>query len=115
MSGPALHGKQLFISGHHFEAHEAWETGWKDLSSPLKEGIKVWILLCGIIVLMEKSRKDPARRLALRAIELLDHLKSVSPENSFEEVKSHLRKFLLDENIQDLKTIRPEFRFNPLT
>ncbi len=63
-------GCRLFNDGQYFEAHEAWEQVWKTY---LKEGqtsfakeMQAAILLCGVLVLLEKGRARGAAALLHR-------------------------------------------------
>jgi hypothetical protein len=60
----------------YWEAHESWEQGWVKLLEPDKSWIKAMIQVCGVMVHIQKKRRDPALRLALRAIELMAEAKA---------------------------------------
>lgn len=62
-------GAALFNEGRFFEAHEAWEKDWRKIPEPDRQQTQAMILVCGVFVLIEKGRLDPAKRLALLALE----------------------------------------------
>lgn len=62
-------GADLFNRGAFFEAHEDWEKGWRKLPLPDRPLVQAAILLCGVFVLIEKKRLEPAARLAKLGIE----------------------------------------------
>lgn len=64
-------GIQDFNRGRYWEAHEAWEANWTRLPEPHRSWTKAMIQVCGVFVLLEKKRPEPALRLALRSLELM--------------------------------------------
>lgn len=64
-----LEGAKLFNAGRFFEAHEAWESDWRESDPPDRPQLQAAILVCGVFVLIEKGRFEPAERLATLALE----------------------------------------------
>jgi predicted metal-dependent hydrolase len=62
-------GAALFNEGRFFEAHEAWEQGWRKIPDPDRAQTQAAILVCGVFVLIGKGRLAPAARLASLALE----------------------------------------------
>jgi len=62
-------GTLAFNSGHYWDAHEAWESAWRTLNGPDKALLQAYIMAAGALVLLEKRRPEPARRLASRFFE----------------------------------------------
>lgn len=62
-------GAKIFNKGQFFKAHEEWETGWRVLPVPERFQVQGAILVCGVFVLLEKGRVNPAERLARLAVE----------------------------------------------
>lgn len=62
-------GAEHFNQGLFFEAHEDWEKGWNKLPMPDRPQVQAAIMACGFFVLVEKSRFEPALRLAKLAID----------------------------------------------
>lgn len=62
-------GADLFNRGLFFEAHEDWEKGWRKLPLPDRPQVQAAILFCGVFVLIEKERFEPAARLAKLGID----------------------------------------------
>ena len=63
------YGTAAFNSGRYWDAHEAWESAWRTLKGPDKALLQAYIMAAGALVLLEKRRPDPARRLARRYFE----------------------------------------------
>lgn len=72
LEGEWQKGCDEFNAGRHWEAHERWEQGWKDLPEIERAWVQGWIQLAGAIHLHRIGRPDPARALCRRALELLD-------------------------------------------
>ncbi|MBS1962477.1 MAG: DUF309 domain-containing protein [Bdellovibrionales bacterium] len=62
-------GAEHFNAGRFFEAHEDWEIRWRHLPPVERPQVQAAILVCGVFVLLEKRRLDPAMRLAKLAVE----------------------------------------------
>lgn len=62
-------GIACFNAGEYFAAHEHWEVDWQRLPAPDKAQMQAAILVCGVFVLLQKGRLEPAVRLAKLAIE----------------------------------------------
>jgi hypothetical protein len=62
-------GAELFDEGKYFEAHEAWETVWRELDGPERSALQALIQACGAFHLLSLGRADAAGRLAGLALE----------------------------------------------
>ena len=59
------------MAGRFFEAHEAWEQGWKELPPAWKAEVQAWIMICGVLIHSKEGKPEAAARLLARAIELM--------------------------------------------
>lgn len=64
-----VRGGEHFNRKRYFEAHEDWEIRWRRLPLPDRPQVQAAILVCGVFVLLEKGRLEPAGRLARLAVE----------------------------------------------
>lgn len=63
-------GIECFNQGRWWHAHEGWEKDWTRLPSTHKDHLQALIMGCGVLIHLAGDRRDPARRLCLRALEL---------------------------------------------
>ena len=62
-------GIARYNAGDFFAAHEYWEIDWRRLPAPERAQVQAGILVCGVFVLLDKGRLEPAVRLAKLAVE----------------------------------------------
>ncbi len=109
-------GAILYRAGEYFEAHEAWEQGWKDLPSVWRAEIQAWIMDCGVRIHLANQKPAPAKRLALRALELLAEaqahreLQGVEAASTLEALNSLDDALILFLASGELKSLQPRFR-----
>ena len=114
-----MEGVALFNERRFWDAHEAWERGWRILPPAQKLHIQSMIQTAAVFHLLKLGRVDPARRLAKRALEKLAQAPSFFPRVEVPGVVTVLQK-IVDEKeggtadwAIDLKDLRAELLLSP--
>lgn len=68
-------GAREFRAGRVWEAHHAWEQGWRALAQPWRDRVQGAICVAGALWLLERSRTGGALRLVRLARRLLERSK----------------------------------------
>jgi uncharacterized protein len=64
-------GARAFNEGRHWDAHEAWERGWRELPEAVRAEVQALILAAGALVHLAAGRGGPGQALVARALERL--------------------------------------------
>lgn len=113
-------GRQWFLQGCFYEAHEAWELHWKSLPRVWRSEIQAWILVCGVHIHRANQRADAAQRLlslALLRLQEADDLRkqqsgtrSLTCEDSLDALRGWVHDAIQSPKSHERLGLVPNFR-----